>query len=51
LVWFFGGSLGVINFHHVPLLPKPYRPYTHRQHPTRGHMPRLALPLCLHTTW
>jgi hypothetical protein len=37
--------IGVINLHHVPLLPKPYLPYTHRQHPTRGHMPCLALPL------
>jgi hypothetical protein len=34
--------LGVINLHHIPLLPKPYLPYTHRQLPTRGHMPRLA---------
>jgi hypothetical protein len=42
-VRFFGASLGVINLHHV--LPKPYRPYTHRQRPNRGHMPRLALPL------
>jgi hypothetical protein len=45
LVWFFGASLGVINLHHVPLLPKSYLPYTHRQRPNRGHMPRLALPL------
>jgi hypothetical protein len=45
LVRFFGASLGVINLHHVPLLPKPYLPYTHRQRPNRGHMPRLALPL------
>jgi hypothetical protein len=37
--------IGVIN-----LLPKPYLPYTHRQLPTLGHMPRLALPLSqLHT--
>jgi hypothetical protein len=42
---FFGGSLGVINLHHIPLLPKPFLPYTHRQRPDRGHMPRLALPL------
>jgi hypothetical protein len=42
---FFGGSLRVINLHHVPLLPKPYLPYTHIQLPTRWQMPRLALPL------
>jgi hypothetical protein len=42
---FFRGPLGVITLHHVPLLPKPYLPYTHRQLPTRGHMPCLALPL------
>jgi hypothetical protein len=36
---------GVINLHHVPLLPKPHHPHTHRQRPNRGHMPRLALPL------
>jgi hypothetical protein len=45
MVWFFWWLIGVINLHHVPLLPKPYLPYTHRQPPTRGHMPRLALPL------
>jgi hypothetical protein len=50
LVIFFGASLEVINLHHVPLLPKPYRPYTHRQRRNRGgggggHMPYLALPL------
>jgi hypothetical protein len=45
LVRCFGASLGVINLHHAPLLPKPYLPYTHRQCPNRGHMPRLALPL------
>jgi hypothetical protein len=45
LVRFFGASLGVINLHHVPLLPKPYHPYTHRQRPNRGHMPRLPLSL------
>jgi hypothetical protein len=39
---FLGASLGVINLHHIPLLPNPYLPYTHRQLPTRGHMPRLA---------
>jgi hypothetical protein len=39
---FFCASLGVINLHRVPLLPKPYLPYTHRQLPTPGHMPRLA---------
>jgi hypothetical protein len=42
--WFVGASSGVINLHHVPLLPNPY-PYTHRQRPNRGHVPRLALPL------
>jgi hypothetical protein len=42
---FFVPHWGVINHHHVPLLPKPCLPYTHRQHPTWGHMPRLALPL------
>jgi hypothetical protein len=26
LVRFFGGSLGIINLHHIPLLPKPYLP-------------------------
>jgi hypothetical protein len=31
--WLIGG---VINLHHVPLLPKPYLPCTHRQLPTRG---------------
>jgi hypothetical protein len=36
LVQYFGGSLGVINLHHVLLLPKPYLPCTHRQLPTRG---------------
>jgi hypothetical protein len=30
------------DLHHIPLLPKPYFPYTHRQLPTQGHMPRLA---------
>jgi hypothetical protein len=45
LVRFFCGSLGAINLYHVSLLPKPYRPYTHRQLPTLGHMSRLALPL------
>jgi hypothetical protein len=45
LAQFFGASLGVINLHHVPLLPKPYRPCTHRQCPNQGHMPCLALPL------
>jgi hypothetical protein len=44
LVRFLGASFGVINLHCVPLLPKLYRPYTHRQRPNRGHMPRLALP-------
>jgi hypothetical protein len=44
LVRLFGASLGVIN-HHVPLLPKPYRPYTRRQRPIQGHMSRVALPL------
>jgi hypothetical protein len=36
---------GVINLHHVPLLPKPYLLYTHRQCPTRGAyaMPCVAL--------
>jgi hypothetical protein len=45
LVRFFGASLGVINLHHVPLLPNPYLLYTHRQRPNCGHMPCLALPL------
>jgi hypothetical protein len=36
LVQFFCGSLGVINLHHIQLLPKPHIPYTHRQLPTRG---------------
>jgi hypothetical protein len=40
--WLIGGH----HLHHVPLLPKPYLPYTHRQLPTLGHMPCLiALPL------
>jgi hypothetical protein len=26
---------GVINLHHIPLLPKPYLPYTDRQLPTQ----------------
>jgi hypothetical protein len=39
---FFGVSLGVINLHHIPLLPKPCLPHTHRQFPTWGHMPCLA---------
>jgi hypothetical protein len=45
LVRFFSWVIGVINLPHVPLFPKPYLPYTHRQLPTRGHMPRIALPL------
>jgi hypothetical protein len=37
LVQFFCGSFGVLfSSHHIPLLPKPYLPYTHRQLPTRG---------------
>jgi hypothetical protein len=24
------GSFGLVNLHHIPLLPKPYLPYTHR---------------------
>jgi hypothetical protein len=44
VVQFFCGLLGVINLHHIPLLPKPYLPYTHRQLPTPGHaMPCVAL--------
>jgi hypothetical protein len=50
LVRFVGASLGIINLHHIPLLAKPYLPYTHRQRPNRGHMPRLALPL-LNVLW
>jgi hypothetical protein len=46
LVRFFGASLGVINLHHVPLLPKPYRPCTHRQRPNRGICHALRCP-CL----
>jgi hypothetical protein len=38
---FFWWLIGVINLHHIPLLTKPYLPYTHRQLPTQGHMPRL----------
>jgi hypothetical protein len=34
--------IGIISLNHIPVLPKPYLPYTHRQLPTRGHMPRLA---------
>jgi hypothetical protein len=33
---FFCGSLGVLNLHHIPLLPKPYLPYTHIQLPPLG---------------
>jgi hypothetical protein len=43
LVQFFVAHWGVDNLHHIPLLPKHYLPYyTHRQLPTRGHMPNLA---------
>jgi hypothetical protein len=30
LVQFCSCSLGGINLHHIPLLPKPYLPHTHR---------------------
>jgi hypothetical protein len=36
----FCGLLGVLNLH-----PKPHLRYTHRQLPTREHMPRFAQPL------
>jgi hypothetical protein len=38
---------GVINLHHVPLLPNPYLPHTHRQHPTKGNAtPYVTLVFC-----
>jgi hypothetical protein len=38
----------VINTHHIPLLPKPYLPYTHRQLPTLGMCHALHSPCLYH---